>query len=113
MPATTIAAKAAFAKNASTITVTGSVPTWAANFVSAGPCQNCTVYRLHPWQQSAPKIGTISSWTNAAAPNSTLTISTAAYASKGASDTLLIVSPNTVYDSPTGATPTCGIRAPR
>ena len=99
-PATNITANGSISKSVTKITtldVATNYP-WAALFGVAGTnCQNCSI-------SDSTKTGVISSTTKISSwTGTTLTLNAATTAAgSGASDTLLITSPNTVYDSPTG-----------
>jgi hypothetical protein len=100
VPATTITAAGSISTGSTTITTqdVSNYP-WAALFGVAGTnCKNCTVYDT----TKGAAIGTVSSW---AGKTMTLTANAKSTGS-GSNDTLLILSPNTVYDSPTGASGT-------
>jgi Flp pilus assembly protein TadG len=94
-PGDNIAANGSISKSSTTITVQNlSNYPWVANLGGGATCSGCNVYDSTQGLQ----IGTISSWTG-----TTITLKAkASNAGKGTSDTLLIQSPNTVYDSPTG-----------
>jgi Flp pilus assembly protein TadG len=94
-PGDNIAANGSISKSSTTITVQNlSNYPWVAHLGGGATCSRCNVYD----STQGVQIGTISSWTG-----TTITLNAkASNAGKGTSDTLLIQSPNTVYDSPNG-----------
>ena len=105
-PGDNIAANGSISKSSTTITVQNlSNYPWVANLGGGATCSGCNVYD----STQGVQIGTISSWTG-----TTITLKAkASNAGKGTSDTLLIQSPNAVYDSPTGTSVSQWTRAPR
>ena len=96
-PGDNIAANGSISKSSTTITVQNlSNYPWVANLGDGTGCSGCIVTDTSV--SGSPEIGTISSWTG-----TTITLKAKAKnAGKSTSDTLLIQSPNTKYDSPTG-----------
>jgi Flp pilus assembly protein TadG len=96
-PGDNIAANGSISKSSTTITVQNlSNYPWVANLGGGTGCSGCIVTDTSV--SGSPEIGTISSWTG-----TTITLKAkASNAGKSTSDTLLIQSPNTKYDSPTG-----------